>query len=47
MGLLVPLFFAYSGLNTQIGLLNTGALWIVAILVVFVPLSVNRYRRST
>ena len=36
MGLLVPLFFAYSGLNTQIGLLNTGALWIVAILVLLI-----------
>jgi len=36
MGLLVPLFFAYSGLNTQIGLLNTGALWIVAMLVLLI-----------
>jgi Kef-type K+ transport system membrane component KefB len=36
VALLLPLFFTYSGLNTRIGLLNTGALWIVcgAILVV-------------
>jgi Kef-type K+ transport system membrane component KefB len=33
MGLLVPLFFAYSGLNTQIGLLSSAALWLVAIVV--------------
>jgi Kef-type K+ transport system membrane component KefB len=36
MGLLVPLFFAYSGLNTRIGLLNTGALWIVAAVVMLI-----------
>lgn len=36
VALLLPLFFTYSGLNTRIGLLNTGALWAVcaAILVV-------------
>jgi Kef-type K+ transport system membrane component KefB len=36
VALLLPLFFTYSGLNTRIGLLNTGALWMVcgAILVV-------------
>ncbi|MGK2901329.1 MAG: cation:proton antiporter domain-containing protein [Mycobacterium sp.] len=28
--LLLPLFFVYSGLNTQIGLVNTPALWAVA-----------------
>jgi Kef-type K+ transport system membrane component KefB len=30
VGLLLPLFFTYSGLNTQIGLLNTGTLWLLA-----------------
>jgi Kef-type K+ transport system membrane component KefB len=29
-GLLVPLFFVYSGLNSQVTLLNTGGLWMVA-----------------
>ncbi len=29
VALLLPLFFTYSGLNTQIGLLNSGALWMV------------------
>lgn len=28
--LLVPIFFVYSGLNTQLGLLNTGELWTIA-----------------
>jgi Kef-type K+ transport system membrane component KefB len=28
--LLVPLFFVYSGLNTQIALVSTGALWMIA-----------------
>jgi Kef-type K+ transport system membrane component KefB len=31
-GLLVPLYFIYSGLNTQIGLLNTPWLWTMAVL---------------
>ena len=31
--LLVPIFFVYSGLNTQIGLLNSAWLWVVAALV--------------
>ena len=31
--LLVPLFFAYSGLNSSVGLLNTPWLWLVAALV--------------
>jgi len=31
---LLPIFFAYSGLNTQIGLLNTWHLWMVCLLVV-------------
>ena len=29
VALLLPLFFTYSGLNTKIGLLNTGYLWLV------------------
>ncbi|HWN94689.1 MAG TPA: cation:proton antiporter, partial [Methylomirabilota bacterium] len=33
VALLLPLFFAYSGLNTQIGLLNSGYLWLMAGLV--------------
>lgn len=31
--LLLPLFFIYSGLNTQLGLINSAHLWIVALLV--------------
>ena len=31
--LLVPLYFIYSGLNTQLGLLNSSWLWTVALLV--------------
>ena len=31
--LLLPLFFTYSGLNTRIGLLNTGYLWAMAALI--------------
>jgi Kef-type K+ transport system membrane component KefB len=33
VALLVPLFFTYSGLNTQIGLLNSGYLWLMTGLV--------------
>lgn len=33
VALLLPLFFTYSGLNTQIGLLDTGYLWLMAALV--------------
>jgi len=29
VALLLPLFFTYSGLNTKIGLINTGTLWLV------------------
>src|SRR4051812_30656189 len=29
LALLLPLFFTYSGLNTKIGLLNTGLLWLM------------------
>lgn len=31
--LLLPVFFVYSGLNTQLGLVNTAGLWVLAIAV--------------
>lgn len=39
--LLVPLFFVYSGLNTQLGLLTTGVLWGTAA-VIFVTACVGK-----
>lgn len=33
VALLLPLFFTYSGLNTQIALLDSGMLWLMALLV--------------
>jgi Kef-type K+ transport system membrane component KefB len=36
VGLLVPLFFVFSGLNTRVGLLDTPALWLVTLLVIAV-----------
>lgn len=33
---LLPLFFAYAGLRTQIGLLNTPQLWLLTLLVIMV-----------
>jgi Kef-type K+ transport system membrane component KefB len=33
VGLLLPLYFTYSGLNTKIGLINTPALWGIALAV--------------
>ena len=33
-GLLVPLFFVFSGLNTKISLLNTPTLWLITLLVI-------------
>ncbi len=33
VALILPLFFTYSGLNTRIGLLNSGYLWFIAALV--------------
>lgn len=33
---LLPMFFAYSGLRTQIGLLNSASAWILCALIVFV-----------
>lgn len=35
VALLLPLFFTYSGLNTKIGLLNTGYLWMMCAAVLF------------
>jgi len=39
---LLPVFFAYSGLRTQIGLLNTPRLWLICALVVAVAI-VGKY----
>jgi Kef-type K+ transport system membrane component KefB len=36
VALLLPLFFTYSGLNTQMTLLNTPTLWLIALLVLAV-----------
>lgn len=36
---LLPVFFAYSGLQTQIGLLNKPELWLLCALVVFVAIA--------
>ncbi|MCY3003099.1 MAG: cation:proton antiporter [Planctomycetota bacterium] len=33
VALLLPLFFTYSGLNTRLGLLNSGTLWLLALAV--------------
>lgn len=33
VGLLLPFFFVYSGLNTQLGLVDTPGLWLLAVLV--------------
>lgn len=38
VALLLPLFFTYSGLNTQIGLLNSGYLWGMTALVLAVAI---------
>jgi Kef-type K+ transport system membrane component KefB len=35
IALLLPLFFTYSGLNTQIGLLNSAGLWLAAGFILF------------
>ena len=35
VALLLPIFFTYSGLNTKIGLLDTGFLWLMCIAVLF------------
>ncbi len=38
LGLLLPLFFAFSGLRTQIGLLNEGHLWGVCGLIILIAI---------
>jgi Kef-type K+ transport system membrane component KefB len=38
VALLLPLFFTYSGLNTQMGLLNSTYLWLMAGLVLVVAI---------
>ena len=37
--LLLPVFFTYSGLNTQIGLLDTGFLWMVCGLIIVIAVA--------
>lgn len=37
--LLLPLFFVYTGLRTQIGLLNSGSLWMSALIVIVVAVT--------
>jgi Kef-type K+ transport system membrane component KefB len=39
VALLLPLFFTYSGLNTQIGLLDSGYLWLMTALVLAAAIS--------
>lgn len=39
VALLLPLFFTYSGLNTQIGLLDSGHLWFMAALVLIAAIA--------
>lgn len=38
LGLFLPLFFAFSGLRTQIGLLNEGHLWGVSAIIILVAI---------
>jgi len=37
--LLLPIFFAFTGLRTQIGLLNEGHMWILCLLIILVAVS--------
>lgn len=39
VNMLLPLFFVYSGLNTQIGLINSTALWGITLLVMFAAMA--------
>ncbi|MFT3826121.1 MAG: cation:proton antiporter [Chitinophagaceae bacterium] len=39
MVLLLPLFFVFTGLRTQIGLLNSGTLWLVCGLIILVAIA--------
>jgi len=36
ISLLVPIFFVFSGLNTQLGLLNSPHLWAIALLIILI-----------
>jgi Kef-type K+ transport system membrane component KefB len=38
LGLLLPLFFAFSGLRTQMGLLNDGHLWGICFLIIIIAI---------
>jgi Kef-type K+ transport system membrane component KefB len=38
---LLPIFFVFSGLNTQIGLVNTPTLWGITFLIIAMPTAVN------
>ncbi len=38
VALLLPMFFTFSGLNTQIGLLNTASSWLLCLLVLIVAM---------
>ncbi len=35
------MFFVFSGLNTQIGLVNTPTLWVITLLIIAMPTAVN------
>lgn len=39
LALLLPLFFVFTGLRTQIGLLNDSHLWVICALIVFVAIA--------
>lgn len=39
VNMLLPLFFVFSGLNTQIGLINSPALWGITLLVMFASMA--------
>jgi Kef-type K+ transport system membrane component KefB len=38
-GLLLPIFFVYSGLNTRLALVNTPTLWLVTGLIIFIAIA--------
>lgn len=37
--LLLPIFFVFSGLNTQIGLVNTPSLWLITTIIIIIAIS--------
>lgn len=39
VGLLLPFFFVYSGLNTKLGLINSSDLWIIAIVILLAAIA--------